>query len=45
VCLDILEVLHKGLGDDKYRPCPLLRRYVAAGRLGKKTKKGFYDYA
>ena len=45
VCLDILEVLHKGLGDDKYRPCPLLRRYVAAGRLGKKSKKGFYDYA
>jgi len=45
VCLDILEVLHKGLGDDKYRPCPLLRRYVAAGRLGKKNGKGFYDYA
>ncbi|MDZ4773832.1 MAG: 3-hydroxybutyryl-CoA dehydrogenase [Planctomycetota bacterium] len=44
VCLDILEVLHKGLGDDKYRPCPLLRRYVAAGRLGKKSGKGFYDY-
>jgi 3-hydroxybutyryl-CoA dehydrogenase len=45
VCLDILEVLHKGLGDDKYRPCPLLRRYVAAGRLGKKSGHGFYDYA
>jgi 3-hydroxybutyryl-CoA dehydrogenase len=45
VCLDILEVLHSGLGDDKYRPCPLLRRMVAAGRLGKKTGKGFYDYA
>ena len=44
VCLDILEVLHSGLGDDKYRPCPLLRRYVAAGRLGKKSGKGFYDY-
>lgn len=44
VCLDILEVLHEGLGDDKYRPCPLLRRYVAAGRLGKKSGKGFYDY-
>jgi 3-hydroxybutyryl-CoA dehydrogenase len=44
VCLDILEVLHAGLGDDKYRPCPLLRRYVAAGRLGKKSGKGFYDY-
>ena len=45
VCLDILEVLHAGLGDDKYRPSPLLRRYVAAGRLGKKSGKGFYDYA
>jgi 3-hydroxybutyryl-CoA dehydrogenase len=45
VCLDILEVLHAGLGDDKYRPCPLLRRYVAAGRLGKKSGKGFYEYA
>jgi len=44
VCLDILEVLHSGLGDDKYRPCPLLRRMVAAGRLGKKTGKGFHDY-
>ena len=45
VCLDILEVLHRGLGDDKYRPCPLLRRMVAAGRLGRKSGKGFYDYA
>jgi len=45
VCLDILEVLHSGLGDDKYRPCPLLRRMVAAGRLGKKSGKGFYDYS
>ena len=44
VCLDILEVLHGGLGDDKYRPCPLLRRMVAAKSLGRKTGKGFYDY-
>ena len=44
VCLDILEVLHRGLGDDKYRPCPLLRRMVAAGRLGRKSGKGFYEY-
>jgi 3-hydroxybutyryl-CoA dehydrogenase len=45
VCLDILEVLHEGLGDDKYRACPLLRRMVAAGRLGRKTGQGFYEYA
>jgi 3-hydroxybutyryl-CoA dehydrogenase len=44
VCLAILEVLHRGLGDDKYRPCPLLRRMVAAGHLGKKSGRGFYDY-
>lgn len=44
VCLDILEVLHKGLGDDKYRPCPLLRRMVFAGHLGRKTGRGFYEY-
>jgi 3-hydroxybutyryl-CoA dehydrogenase len=44
VCLDILEVLHAGLGDPKYRACPLLRRMVAAGRTGRKAKRGFYDY-
>ncbi len=44
VCLAILEVLHQGLGDPKYRPCPLLRRMVAAGHLGRKTKRGFYEY-
>ena len=43
-CLSIAEVLHKGLGDDKYRPAPLLRQYVDAGWLGKKTKRGFYAY-
>ena len=44
VCLAILEVMHKGLGDPKYRPCPLLRRMVAAGHLGRKSGKGFYSY-
>jgi len=44
VCLDIMEVLHRGFGDSKYRPCPLLRSMVAAGRLGRKTGRGFYDY-
>ena len=45
VCLAILEVLHRGLGDDKYRPCPLLRKMVVAGRLGRKSGRGFYEYA
>jgi 3-hydroxybutyryl-CoA dehydrogenase len=43
-CLSILEVLHGGLGDPKYRPCPLLRKYVAAGWLGRKSGRGFYSY-
>jgi 3-hydroxybutyryl-CoA dehydrogenase len=44
VCLAILEVMHHGLGDPKYRPCPLLRKMVAAGELGRKSGKGFYTY-
>ena len=45
VCLAILNVLHEGLGDPKYRPCPLLKRMVAAGHLGRKSGQGFYKYA
>ena len=44
VCLDIMEVLHTGFGDSKYRPCPLLRKMVDAGHLGKKSGQGFYKY-
>jgi 3-hydroxybutyryl-CoA dehydrogenase len=44
VCLAILEVMHRGLGDPKYRPCPLLRRMVAAGHLGRKSGRGFHSY-
>jgi len=44
VCLNVMEVLYSGFADSKYRPCPLLRKYVDAGYLGRKTAKGFYDY-
>jgi 3-hydroxybutyryl-CoA dehydrogenase len=44
VCLSIMEVLHQGLGDSKYRPCPLLRKMVKAGHLGRKSGRGFYEY-
>ena len=44
-CVSIMEVLHEGLGDPKYAPCPLLRQYVTAGRLGRKSGRGFYEYS
>jgi 3-hydroxybutyryl-CoA dehydrogenase len=44
-CVAIMEVLHEGLGDPKYAPCPLLRQYVQAGRLGRKSGRGFYEYS
>ena len=45
ICLDILTVLHRDLGEDRYRPCPLLRKMVLAGRLGRKSKQGFFQYS
>ncbi|MBT4769870.1 MAG: 3-hydroxybutyryl-CoA dehydrogenase, partial [Rhodospirillaceae bacterium] len=44
ICLSIITVLYEGLADNKYRPCPLLVKYVEAGWLGRKTNRGFYDY-
>jgi 3-hydroxybutyryl-CoA dehydrogenase len=44
-CLSILEILQQGFGDPKYRPCPLLRRMVESGQLGRKSGRGFYDYS
>ena len=43
-CLSIMEVLYDGFGDSKYRPCPLLKQYVTAGRMGRKSGRGFYEY-
>jgi 3-hydroxybutyryl-CoA dehydrogenase len=43
-CLEVLKVLQEGLGDPKYRPCPLLKKHVEAGYLGKKSGRGFYEY-